>query len=75
MSHTDIELYHGYSVHGTSDKHDNGKWIGSFHVAKVNYPVISISDVHHPFDSAEAAAAHALQQGRAYIDQEMTLTS
>jgi hypothetical protein len=71
MSHTDIEQYHGYSVHATSEKHDNGKWVGSFHVARQNYPVISISDVHSAFDSSEDAAAYALQQGKTYIDSEV----
>jgi hypothetical protein len=72
MSHTDVEQHHGYSVHATSEKHDNGKWIGSFHIARQHYPVISISAVHASFDSADAAAAYALQQGKLYIDEEMT---
>jgi hypothetical protein len=74
MSHTNVEHYHGYSVHGTSEKHDNGKWFGSFHVARENYPVISISDVHASFDSSDAAAANALQQGKLYIDNEVSAT-
>jgi hypothetical protein len=72
MSHTDVEQHHGYSLHASSDKHDNGKWVGSFHVARHNYPVISISDVHQTFDSSEAAAAYALQQGKLYIDKEVS---
>ena len=71
MSHTDVEQHHGYSVHATSEKHDNGKWVGSFHIARQSYPVISISAVQAAFDSADAAAAYALQQGKLYIDEEM----
>jgi hypothetical protein len=71
MSHTDIEHHHGYSLHASSDKHDTGKWVGSFHIARQNYPVISISDVHASFDSSEEAAAYALQQGRLYIENEL----
>jgi hypothetical protein len=70
MSHTDVEQHRGYSVHATSEKHDNGKWIGSFHISKLNYPVISVSAVHSTFDSAEAAAAYALEQGKRYIEEE-----
>ena len=71
MSHTNIEHYQGYSVHATSEKHDTGKWVGSFHVARQTYPVISISDVHTSFDSAEEAAAYALQQGKRYVEEEV----
>lgn len=71
MSHTDIEQYRGYSVHATSEKHDSGKWVGSFHIAKQNYPVISISAVDATFESSDAAAKHALGQGKAYIDKEV----
>lgn len=72
MSHTDVEQHHGYSLHATSEKHDNGKWVGSFHIARHHYPVISISAVQASFDSADAAAAYALQQGKLYIEEEMT---
>lgn len=71
MSHTDIEQHYGYSVHATSEKHDNGKWVGSFHIARQHYPLISISAVNAAFDSAEEAAAFALQQGRRYIKDEL----
>jgi hypothetical protein len=71
MSHTNLEQYHGYSVHATSEKHDTGKWGGSFHIMKAGKPVISISVLDDAFDSAEAAAQQALQQGRLYIDREV----
>lgn len=71
MSHTDLEQHHGYSVHATSEKHDTGKWGGSFHIMKEGKPVISISVVEDSFDSAETAAKKALQQGRLYIDREV----
>lgn len=74
MSHTDVELHHGYSVHGTGEKHDTGKWGGSFHIARHGVPTISISVVGAEFDSSEAAAAHALQQGKRYIDSELSGT-
>lgn len=74
MSHTDVEQHHGYSIHATSEKHDNGKWVGSFHISKLNYPVISISVMQFSFDSAEAAAAYALQQGKAYIERDRVPT-
>lgn len=71
MSHTDLEQHHGYSVHGTGEKHDTGKWIGSFHIARYGIPTISISVVGVEFDSAEAAALHARQQGKRYIDNNL----
>lgn len=71
MSHTDLEQYHGYSVHATSEKHDSGKWGGSFHIMKAGKPVISISVLDQAFDSSEDAATKALQQGRLYIDREV----
>jgi len=71
MSHTNLEQYHGYSVHATSEKHDTGKWGGSFHIMKEGRPVISISVLEDGFDSAEVAAQKALQQGRLYIDREV----
>lgn len=72
MSHTDIEQHHGYSVHGTSEKHDTGKWVGSFHIAKHNIPTISVSLIDAEFGSAEEASSYALQQGKIYIDRELT---
>ena len=71
MSHTDIEQYHGYSIHATSEKHDNGKWVGSFHIARQNYPIISISDVNTTFESSDDAATHAHGQGKLYIDRQI----
>lgn len=71
MSHTNLEQYHGYSVHGTGEKHDTGKWYGSFHIALSGIPTISISVVGTDFDSAEAAASHALEQGKRYIDSKL----
>ena len=71
MSHTDIEQYQGYSIHATSEKHDNGKWVGSFHIARQGYPVISISAMKTEFDTAEDAAAYALERGKHYIEEEM----
>lgn len=71
MSHTDVEQHQGYSVHGTGEKHDTGKWGGSFHIAQHGKPTISISVVGAEFDSADAAASHALQQGKRYIDHEL----
>lgn len=72
MSHTNLEQHRGYSVHGTGDKHDTGKWVGSFHIAQYGIPTISISVVGVDFDSAEAAASHALQQGKHYIDDKLS---
>ena len=72
MSHTNVENHKGYDVHGTSEKHDSGKWIGSFHVARNGLPVISISVLDAEFGKAEEAAEHALQQGRRYIDNMKT---
>lgn len=74
MSHTDIEQHHGYSVHGTGEKHDTGKWIGSFHIARHGIPTISISVIGVEFASAEEAALHALRQGKTYIDTELNGT-
>lgn len=71
MSHTGIQEHHGYSVHGTGEKHDTGKWVGSFHIARHNDPVISISVIDASFDTAEEAASYALRQGRLYIDREL----
>ncbi len=75
MSHTNLEQHHGYSVHGTSEKHDTGKWIGSFHIAQHSVPTISISVVGVEFACAEDAASHALRQGKAYIDRELVKAS
>lgn len=72
MSHTNIEQHHGYSVHGTGEKHETGKWVGSFHVAQQSIPVISVSVIDAIFDSSEEAASYALRQGRLYIDRELT---
>jgi hypothetical protein len=72
MSHTNVEQHQGYSVHGTSDKHDSGAWVGSFHIAKDNVPTISISLIDAMFDTAEEAASHALRQGSVYIDKELS---
>jgi len=69
MSHTNIEHYREYAVHGTGEKHDNGKWVGSFHIAKKGVPVISISVLTEAFSTAQEAADHALRQGRLYIDE------
>lgn len=71
MSHTNVELHQGYSVHGTSEKHDSGKWIGSFHIAQHNIPKISMSVADAIFDSSDEAALHALRQGRLYIDRKI----
>lgn len=71
MSHTNLDQHQGYSIHGTSEKHDNGKWVGSFHIAENSTPIISISVLDTMFDSAEAAAAYALRQARLYIDREL----
>ncbi|CAL62242.1 Hypothetical protein HEAR2104 [Herminiimonas arsenicoxydans] len=71
MSHTDVEQHHGYSVHGTSEKHDTGKWVGSFHIAQHGIPGVSISVTDAIFDSSEEAALHALRQGRLYIDRKL----
>lgn len=71
MSHTDIEEHHGYSVHGSSEKHDNGTWVGSFHIARDNVPTISISLIDAMFDTSGEAASYALRQGRLYIDREL----
>lgn len=71
MSHTDLEQYHGYTVHGTGEKLDNGKWGGSFHIAQHGVPTISMSAIDAMFDSSADAAAHALRQGRLYIDREL----
>ena len=71
MSHTDIEQHHGYSVHGTGEKHDTGKWVGSFHIARGNVPTISISVIDAKFDTSSEAASYALRQGRLYIDREL----
>jgi hypothetical protein len=71
MSHTDLEQHRGYTVHGTSEKLDTGKWGGSFHIAQHGVPTISMSVIDTMFDSSEAAAAHALQQGRLYINKEL----
>ncbi|MFC7297028.1 hypothetical protein [Herminiimonas aquatilis] len=71
MSHTNLEHHHGYTVHGTGEKQDNGKWCGNFHVAQHGVPVISISLLEKMFDSSEDAAAYALRQGRLYIDRTL----
>jgi len=71
MSHTDLEQHHGYTVHGTSEKLDIGKWGGSFHIAQHGVPTISISVIDTMFDSSDDAAAHALQQGRLYVNREL----
>ncbi len=71
MSHTDLEHHHGYTVHGTSEKLDSGKWSGSFHIAQHGVPTISVSVINPMFDSSEDAAAYALRQGRLYIDREL----
>ncbi|WP_293776155.1 DUF6566 family protein [uncultured Oxalicibacterium sp.] len=71
MSHTNLEHHHGYAVHGTSEKHDTGKWMGSFHIAKAGVPVISISVLNAEFSTAEEAASHALYQGRQYIASQL----
>lgn len=71
MSHTNLDQHRGYSIHGTSEKHDNGKWVGSFHISQGNAPIISISALDDMFDTAEAAAAYALRQARLYIDREL----
>lgn len=71
MSHTDLEQHHGYTVHGTSEKLDTGKWSGSFHIAQHGVPTISIAVIDTLFDSSEDAAAYALRQGRLYIDREL----
>lgn len=71
MSHTDLEHRHGYTVHGTGDKLDSGKWGGSFHIAQHGVPTISIAVFDTMFDSSEDAAAYALRQGRLYIDREL----
>jgi len=72
MSHTNTEEYHGYTVHGTSEKHDTGRWVGSFHVVKNGIPTISISVINNDFFTAEEAASHALYRGKQYIDVELS---
>ncbi len=71
MSHTDLEQHHGYTVHGTSEKEDTGKWRGSFHIAQQGVPKISISVIDSIFESSNDAAAYALQQGIKYIEREL----
>lgn len=71
MSHTNTEEHNGYTVHGTSEKHDNGKWIGSFHIVQNGRPTISISVIANEFATAEEAASHALYRGKQYIDAEL----
>lgn len=71
MSHTDTENHNGYTVHGTSEKHDTGKWVGSFHIVKNGIPTISISVINSEFATAEEAASHALYKGKQYIDTEL----
>ena len=68
MSHTRVEHYKAYQLHGSSEKHDNGKWIGSFHVTSKGKPVISSSVLTTQFTQADEAAEYALKQGRLYID-------
>ncbi|MDQ7968188.1 MAG: hypothetical protein REI95_00975 [Oxalicibacterium faecigallinarum] len=71
MSHTNTEEHHGYTVHGTSEKHDTGRWIGSFHIVKNGAPTISISVIQDAFATAEEAASHALYRGKQYIESEL----
>ncbi|WP_188380133.1 DUF6566 family protein [Oxalicibacterium faecigallinarum] len=75
MSHTNTEEHHGYTVHGTSEKHDTGRWIGSFHIVKNGTPTISISVIQDAFATAEEAASHALYRGKQYIESELVQAS